>query len=44
MQKVLMDNKVVANGRSVEYRVDQTYETLVAFDKVYTKHRYQNKR
>ena len=44
MQKVLMGNEILANGRSVEYRVHQTYETLMAFDKVYTKHRYQNKR
>lgn len=42
MQKDLMDKQIISNKRSVEYRVNQTYETLIAFDKVYTKHRYQN--
>ena len=40
MQKALMDKQIISNGRSVEYRVHQTYETLVAFDKVCNKHKY----
>ncbi len=44
MQKALMDKLTVVNGKGVEYRVHQTYETLMAFDKVYTKHKYQNSR
>lgn len=39
MQKALMDKQIISNGRSVEYRVNQTYETLVAFDKVCNKHK-----
>lgn len=42
MQKVLMDKLIVVDGRSVQYKVYQNYETLMAVDKVYTKHRYQN--
>ena len=40
MQKALMNNLITSNGRGVEYRLNPTLETLMAFDKVYTKHRY----
>ena len=43
MQKALMDKLILSNGRSVEYRVHQTYETLMAFDKVCDKHKYPRK-
>ena len=40
MHKALMNNLLLSNGRVVEYNVHQTQETLMAFEKVYTKHRY----
>lgn len=43
MQKALMDKLTVVNGKGVEYRVHQTYETLMAFDKVCDKHKYPRK-
>lgn len=43
MQKTLMDKLTVVNGRGVEYRVHQTHETLVAFDKVCDKYKYPKK-
>lgn len=43
MQKALMDKLIVSNGRTVEYNVHQTQETIVAFDSVCNKHKYPTK-
>lgn len=44
MQRALMDDLIIANGRGVEYRPNPDVETLMAFDKVYTKHKYPGSR
>lgn len=43
MQKELMDNLIISNGRGVEYRVNQIKETQAALDEVLDKHKYPKK-
>ena len=44
MQRALMDDLIIANGRGVEDRPNPDVETLMAFDKVYTQHKYPGSR
>lgn len=44
MQKALMGDLILSNGRSVAYRLSQDVETLLAFEKVYKKYRYPDSR
>ena len=44
MQKALMGDLILSNGRSVAYRLSQDVETLLAFEKVYKKYRYPGSR
>lgn len=44
MQKALMGDLILSNGRSVTYRLSQDVETLLAFEKVYKKYRYPDSR
>lgn len=40
MHKALMNNLTIFNRQSVAYRTSQNYESLLALEKVYEKHRY----
>ena len=44
MQKALMGDLILSNGRSVTYRLSQDVETLLAFEKVYKKYKYPDSR
>lgn len=44
MQKALMGDLILSNGRSVTYRPSQDVETLLAFEEVYKKYRYHGSR
>ena len=44
MQRALMGDLILSNGRSVAYRPAQDAETLLAFEKVYKEYRYPGSR